>query len=296
MRVFVTGASGWIGSGTVAELVAAGHEVLGLARSAESTARVEALGATAVRGELDDLDSLRRGAEASDAVVHLANKHDWGNPAESDRAERAAVETMLTAIDGTDRPFLVANALSGLVTGRPATEADASPEVGPEADRGGSENLVLEQSGVRGVAVRFAPSVHGAGDWGFVTWLVAAARKHGVSGYVGDGSAQWSAVHRSDAARLIRLGVDGAPAGTRLHAIAETAVLTRDIAQAIGDSLGLPTTSIDPDDAGEHFGIVAEFFASTLTGTSETTRDLLSWNPTGPGLLEDIVGGAYLES
>lgn len=233
MKVFVTGASGWIGSATVDELLGAGHEVVGLARSEESAAAVKEKGAAVLRGDLDDLDSLRRGASDAEAVVHLANKHDWGDPAESDRAERAAVHAMAEALVGTGRPFVVANALSGLVEGRPVLETDPSPAVGPDSDRGGSENLALDYAarGVRSVITRFAPTVHGAGDWGFVTFLVEAARRHGVSGYIGDGSTVWSAVHRSDAARLIRLGLEKAPAGSRLHAVAEEAVTTRTIAE-----------------------------------------------------------------
>ncbi len=295
MRVFVTGASGWIGSATLEALLSAGHQVIGLARSADSAQKVERAGATALRGDLDDLDSLRRGATDADGVIHLANKHDWGNPAESDRAERAAVETMLEVLVGTGRPFVIANGISGLTEGRPARETDPSPAVGPEGDRGGSENLTLDhaQRGVRSVAVRFAPSVHGPGDWGFVSFLAAAARERGVSGYIGDGSAQWSAVHRADAARLIRLGLEKAPAGTRLHAIAEQAITTRAIAEALGQSLGLPVTSIDPADADEHFGFVAHFFATTMTASNDLTRQLLGWTPTGPGLIEDILAGAY---
>ncbi len=295
MRVFVTGASGWIGSATVEELLSTGHEVIGLARSADSAEKIEGTGASALRGDLDDLDSLRRGATDADGVIHLANKHDWGNPAESDRAERAAVQTMLEVLVGTDRPFVIANGLSGLIEGRPALETDPSPAVGPDGDRGGSENLALERArqGVRSIAVRFAPSVHGVGDWGFVNFLAAAAGERGVSGYIGDGSAQWSAIHRTDAARLIRLGLEQAPAGTRLHAVAEEAITTRAIAEALGQSLDLPVTSIDPSDADEHFGLVAHFFAQTMTASSELTRELLGWAPTGPGLVEDILAGAY---
>ena len=202
---------------------------------------------------------------------------------------------MLAAAAGSGNAFMVANGLSGLVDGRPALEIDASPAVGPDADRGGSENLVLEQAvnGLRTMAIRFAPSVHGVGDWGFVNFLTTAARERGVSGYVGDGSARWSAVHRSDAARLIRLGVEHAPAGTRLHAVAEQAVSTRAIAEAIGDSLDLPVRSVDPADVDRHFGVVGQFFATTLTGSSERTRELLGWRPAGPGLIEDIRCGAY---
>lgn len=295
MRVFVTGASGWIGSATVEELLAAGHEVVGLVRSDTAAETLAAKGATALRGDLDDLDSLRRGAEQADGVVHLANKHDWGNPTETNRAERAAVETLTGALVGTDRPFVIANGISGLVEGRPALETDPSPAVGPDSDRGGSENLALDQveQGVRTVVVRFAPTVHGAGDWGFLRFLADAAIDRKVSGYIGDGTTEWSAVHRSDAARLVRLGLEGAPAGTRLHAVAEQAVTTRTIADALGAALDLPVESIAPADAAEHFGFVADFLGQTMTASSDRTRRLLDWTPTGPSLVEDVRAGAY---
>jgi len=295
MRVFITGATGWIGSATVDELLDAGHDVTGLARSPESAEALEKKGAQALLGDLDDLESLRRGASEADAVVHLANKHDWANPAESDRAERAAVEAMAEALVGTDRPFLVANGLSGLCTGRPVLESDPSPAVGPDSDRGGSENLALDHvaRGVRSMAIRFAPSIHGAGDWGFVTFLVDAARKQGVSGYIGDGSTEWSAAHRSDTARLIRLGLEKAPAGARLHATAEESITTKEIAEAIGGALGLPVVSVAVEDADAHFGFVGDFFATTMTASSAHTRASLGWTPTGPTLVEDIESGAY---
>ncbi|WNI20467.1 SDR family oxidoreductase [Streptomyces sp. ITFR-16] len=295
MRAFVTGATGWIGSAVVDELLTSGHEVTGLARSDRSEQALTAKGAGVLRGDLDDLDSLRRGAARADAVIHLANKHDWGNPAESDRSERAAVQILGDALAGTGRPFVVAAPLSGLVEGRPATEDDVSPAVGPDSNRGGSENLALDHvaQGVRTVITRFAPSVHGRGDWGFVDFLTAVARKQGVSGYIADGSASWAAVHRDDAARLVRLGMEQAPAGSRLHVVAEESVTTRAIAEAIGDALGLPVVSIDPQDAGAHFGFVGRFFASTMTASSDLTRELLAWEPTGPGLLADIAAGAY---
>ncbi|MZD03965.1 NAD-dependent epimerase/dehydratase family protein [Streptomyces sp. SID5785] len=295
MRAFVTGATGWIGSAVVDELLTAGHQVVGLARSDAAERTLAAKGATALRGDLDDLSALRRGATEADAVLHLANKHDWSDPAESDRAERAAVTALGDALTGSDRPFLVASALSRLVEGRPATEADVSPAVGPDSNRGGSENLALDYAakGVRSVVVRFAPSVHGRGDWGFVNFLTEAARKQGVSGHVGDGSAAWSAVHRTDAARLMRLGIEQAPAGSRLHAVAEEAVSTKEIAEAIGRSLGLPVVPVRPEDAAAHFGFVGGFFASTMTATSDLTRQLLSWKPAGPTLVEDIDAGAY---
>lgn len=252
MRVFVTGASGWVGSATVDELLTHGHEVLGLARNDQAVAALTAKGVGVVRGDLDDPSSFAVGAEQADSVVHLANKHDWADPEGNDRAQLHAVTAMLSAIEGTAKPFVISNGLSDLVEGRPATEADASPAVGPQSDRGGTENLVLESAG-RGIAVRFAPSVHGPGDWGFVNWLTAAARKQGVSGYVGDGSARWSAAHVTDTARLIRLALEKAPSGTRLHAVAELEVPTKAIAHALGQVLDLPVSSIDPADAADHF-------------------------------------------
>ncbi|MFJ4619488.1 SDR family oxidoreductase [Streptomyces sp. NPDC088812] len=295
MHVFVTGATGWIGSATVDELLAAGHTVTGLARTPDAAQTLTAKGATALPGHLDDLDSLRTGAGTADAVVHLANKHDWANPAETNRAERTAVRTIADALTGTDRPLVLAAGLSGLVQGRPATEDDASPAVGPDSPRGGSENLALEYAdkGVRVVSARFAPSVHGVGDHGFIAQVAAAARKHGVSAYIGDGTASWAAVHRPDAARLIRLGLEHAPAGTRLHAVAEQAVTTRAIAEAIGRALGVPVKSVAPDDAMGHFGFVGRFFGMDMSASGAHTRSLLTWSPLGPTLVEDIEAGAY---
>ena len=295
MRVFVTGASGWIGSATVEELLGAGHEVVGLARSDDAAASVASRGATVLRGDLDDLDALRRGARDAEAVVHLANKHDWSNPTESNRAERAAVETLVEALAGTDRPFVLAAGVAGLAQGRPGSETDPSPAVGPDSPRGGAENLALDHvaRGVRTISARFAPTVHGTGDHGFVAHLTATARRHGVSAYVGDGSAAWSAVHRSDAARLVRLGLEQAPAGSVLHAVAEEAIPTREIAEAIGAAVGVPAVSIAPDDVQAQLGWIGIFFGMDLAASSDRTRTLLGWTPTGPTLLEDIKAGAY---
>ena len=298
MRVFVTGASGWIGSATVDELLAAGHEVVGLVRSDASAEEVRAKGATALRGDLDDLAALRRGAEEADGVVHLANKHDFANPAESDRAERAAVAAFVDVLAGSDRPLVVAAGVAGLAQGRPAVEADTSPAVGPQSPRGGSENLALDAvaRGVRTVSARFAPTVHGMRDHGFVSYLAAAARQHGVSAYVGDGSQAWAAVHRSDAARLLRLGLEQAPAGTRLHAVAEEGVPTRAIAEALGRALDLPVASVAPEVAVDRLGgFIGGFFGMDARASSAATRELLGWTPTGPTLLEDIAAGAYTQ-
>lgn len=295
MRVFVTGASGWIGSAAVDELLARGHVVVGLGRSDASAAALEAKGAIVLRGDLDDLGVLRAGADQTDAVIHLANKHDWSNPAESNRAERAAVQTFVDALAGTGKPLLFASGVAGFRVGRPAVETDRTDFRGPEAPRGGAENLALDavQSGLHAVSVRFAPTVHAAGDHGFIPLIIAAARRRGVSGYVGEGTNRWSAVHRSDAGALVALGLESAPAGTALHAVAEEGVPTRAIAEAIGHGLGLPVASIDPEEATDHFGFVGAFFGLEMTGNSDATRELLSWSPTGPTLLEDLASGVY---
>jgi nucleoside-diphosphate-sugar epimerase len=295
MRVFVTGASGWIGSAVVDDLLAAGHEVTGLARSDASAAAIEAKGARVRRGDLDDLDNIRAGAKDADAVIHLANKHDFVNPAVSNAAERAAVQTIGDTLVGTGRAFLLASGVAALAQGRPATEDDASPFHGPDSPRGGSENLALEyvERGVRAVSLRFSPTVHGTSDHGFIAVLAAIARQRGVSGYPGDGTNRWAAVHRLDAARLVTLGLEKAPAGTRLHAVAEEGIPTREIAEAIGRAFDLPVTSIDADAVQDHFGWIGAFFAMDLSATSTATRELLGWTPTGPTLIEDLAAGAY---
>ena len=295
MRVFVTGASGWIGSAVVDDLLAAGHDVTGLARSDASAAALAAKGAHVRRGELDDLDGIRAGASDAEAVIHLANKHDFANPAVSNAAERAAVQTIGDALAGTGRPLLLASGIAVLAKGRPATEADASPFHGPDSPRGGSENLALEfaDRGVHPVSLRFSPTVHGTGDHGFIAHLSAIAREKGVSGYPGDGSNRWAAVHRSDAARLVTLGLEKAPAGSRLHAVAEVGVPTREIAEAIGRAFDLPVASVAAEDVQDHYGWIGAFFAMDLSATSTQTRELLGWTPTGPTLVEDLDSGAY---
>jgi nucleoside-diphosphate-sugar epimerase len=295
MHVFVTGASGWIGSAVVDDLLAAGHEVTGLARSDASAAALEVKGVRVRRGDLDDLGSIRAGAEYAEAVIHLANKHDFANPANSNAAERAAVQTIGDTLAGSGRRFLLASGLMTVAQGRPATEADASPFHGPDTPRGGSENLALEfvERGVHTVSLRFAPTVHGMGDHGFVAVIAAAARDNGVSGYPGDGTTGWAAVHRTDAARMVTLALAKAPAGGRLHAVAETSVPTRAIAEALGRALELPVAAVDPDRVQAHFGWMGMFFARDLSATSAATRELLGWEPSGPTLIEDIDAGAY---
>ncbi|QJU54254.1 SDR family oxidoreductase [Herbiconiux sp. KACC 21604] len=302
MHVFVTGASGWIGSAVIPELVAAGHRVTGLARSDASAGAVQSSGADVVRGELDDLGVLRAGADAADAVVHLGFKHDFTRFAESGRTERAVLETFIDALDGSERPLLFAAGVAGITSGRAVTENDVNPMAGPDAPRGGGEELALSSvaRGVRPVALRFAPSVHGDGDHGFVWALTQIAREKGTAAYVGDGSNRWAAVYRSDAARLVRLALEAtaaatpdAPAPRVVHAVAEEGVATRDIAAAIGRGLGLPVTSIAPDDAADHFGWMARFFGADLPASSTFTRERLGWAPTGPTLLDDLATDSY---
>ncbi|MEU4254436.1 SDR family oxidoreductase [Amycolatopsis sp. NPDC026612] len=295
MRVFVTGASGWIGSAVVDELLDGGHEVSGLARSAASAGKLEAKGVRVRRGDLDDLDGIRAGADEADAVIHLANKHDFANPAVSNAAERGAVQTIGEALSGSGRPFLLASGIAGFAQGRPLTEADASPYHGPDSPRGGAENLALEfaDRGVHPVSLRFSPTVHGLRDHGFIAALAAIARQKGVSGYPGDGTNRWAAVHVTDAARMVRLGLEKAPAGARLHAVAEEGVPTREIAEAIGRAFDLPVAAVPADDVPGHFGWIGTFFAMDLVATSTATQELLGWTPAGPTLVEDLAAGAY---
>lgn len=295
MHVFVTGASGFIGRAVVPELIAAGHEVTGMARSDASAAVVAGLGATVLRGDLDDLDVINEGAKSSDGVVHLANKHDWTDPDASNRAERSAVQTISDTLVGSDRPFVFASGIALFGLGRPSTERDASPAVGPDSPRGGAENLALSYAdrGVRVVSARFAPTVHGEGDHGFVSVIAQAARKRGASAYPGEGTNRWPAVHRSDAARLVRLGLEKAPAGTIMHATAEEGVPVREIAEALAARLGVPATSVPPEQLAEEILFIGTFMAADIPASSDLTRELLGWQPTGPTLLADIAAGHY---
>jgi nucleoside-diphosphate-sugar epimerase len=306
MRIFVTGASGWIGSAVVPELLGAGHEVVGLARSDASAQRLEAAGATVHRGDLDDPEGLAKAAADSDGVIHLAFQHEvafGGNFAAAGAADRRAVEAMGAALADSDRPFVLASGLLGLADGRAATEDDglvASPEVraNPAGRRAATALLTLSLRGVgvRSSVLRFAPTVHGDGDNGFIATLVGIARQRGVAGYVGDGTNRWPAVHRSDAARLARLAVESAPGGSVLHAVAEEGVPFREIAEAMGRHLDLPTKSVAPQDAPEHFGFLARFVALDSPVTATITRKLLGWEPTGPSLLQDLEQDHYYRS
>lgn len=295
MRVLVTGASGWIGSAVVPELLAAGHQVVGLARSDDAAAAVAAAGAEVRRGSLDDLDSLRAGAADSDGVIHLAFKHDFSDFAGAGRTERAAIEALGDVLAGTDRPFLFASGVAFATPGRAVTENDRVPYSGPDSPRGGAEALALgfASRGIRPVSLRFSPTVHGAGDHGFVSTLATVAQEKGTSAYVGDGANRWPAVHRSDAARLVRLALEQAPAGSVVHAVAEEGVPARAIAEAIGRGLGIPAVSVPAEDAAGHFGWIGAFFGLDIPASSALTRERLGWTPTGPELLADLDAGHY---
>lgn len=298
MHIFLTGASGWIGSAVTPELLAAGHTVLGLARSDTAADAVAATGAEVLRGDVQDLDVLRAGAEKSDGVVHLAFRHDIAFTGDFEAAARSneqAIEAIGEVLAGSGRPFAIASGVAGVRPGAVATEDDR-PEPFPGAgQRVISERtaLALAERGVRSMSLRFAPTVHGAGDNGFVAMIVAAARTHGAAAYLGDGANRWAAVHRGDAARLVRLAVEGAPAGSVLHAIGEEGVRIRDLAEAIGRRLGVPVTSLSPERAEEHFGFLTGFIGMDMPASSTLTRQLLDWEPTGPTLLEDVGAGAY---
>jgi nucleoside-diphosphate-sugar epimerase len=305
MRIFVTGASGWIGSAVVPELLGAGHEVVGLARSEESAKRLEASGADVVLGDLDDPEGLAKAAADSDGVIHLAFQHELafgGNFAAAGAADRRAVEAMGAALADSDRPFVLASGLIGLAVGRVATENDglvASPEIraNPAGRRAATALLTLSLRGVgvRASVLRFAPTVHGDGDNGFIATLIGVARERGVAGHVGDGTNKWPAVHRSDAARLARLAVESAPGGSVLHAVADEGVPFGEIAEAMGRHLGIPTASVAPEAALDHFGFMAHFVGLDSPVSAAITRDLLGWEPTGPSLLEDLEQGHYFK-
>ncbi|MEU8799738.1 SDR family oxidoreductase [Spirillospora sp. NPDC048819] len=297
MRVFVTGGTGNIGSGVVRELLDHGHEVVGLARSDASAAALEAAGVAVHRGELADLDGLRAAAAAADGVVHMAFVHDFTDFTASAETDLRAVRAMGAALEGSGRPLIIASGTS-FAPGRTVTEADEGDPrtAGP---RGVTEQELIAMAGrnVRSAAVRFPPTVHGAGDvHGFIPRLIGVARDRGVAAFAGDGTNRWPAVHRLDAAHLVRLALEGAPAGSRLHGVDDEGVPLRHVAEVIGRHLGLPVKGIAAEDAAGHFGWLGALVSADVPATSTATRALLGWRPRHAGLLADLDEGHYFQA
>lgn len=293
MRVFVTGATGFIGSAIVNELIAGGHQVLGLTRSLAGAKALGMAGAEVFRGSLEDLDSLRSGAAAADAVIHTAFIHDFSKFAENCEIDKRAIEALGSALEGTDRLMLVTSGMATVAQGRPSTEEDAPFPASPRVSEAAAETLL--KRGVRVSVVRL-PQVHNTMKQGLVTYAVGVAREKGISAYVGEGLNRWAAAHVLDAARLYRLALEKHEAGARYHAVAEEGVPARDIAEAIGRGLKVPVVSISPEEATAHFGWLAMFAGRDLTGSSAQTQTRLGWRSTGPGLIADLEQMRYLDT
>ncbi len=294
MKVFVTGATGFIGSAVVRELLAAGHQVLGLARSEAAAASLAAVGAEVQRGSLDDLDSLRSGAVASDGVIHTAFIHDFSDYARAAEADRRAIETMGEVLSGSNRPFVVTSGVAVQAPNRLATEEDTKDSNwGRFSEDAG---LALSTRSVRVSVVRLPPTVHGKGDHGFVPQLIQIARAKGVSAYPGDGSNRWPAVHRLDAAHLYRLALEAAPTGSRLHAIADEGIPVRDIATVIGRRLNIPVVALPVEQVSNHFGWMGQFFSRDAPASSTLTQQRFGWHPVQPSLLADLDQDHYFKN
>ncbi|MFD4601642.1 SDR family oxidoreductase [Streptomyces sp. NPDC058464] len=289
MRVFVTGATGFIGSAVVRELLGAGHQVLGLARSDAAEAALKEVGAEVHRGDLNDVDGLRIAAAATDGVVHTGYNHDFSDMPGALRTELGVLQALGDALAGSGRPLVVTSVTGLLAPGRLGTEEDGPDQAGPGVHRAEAERsaLALADRGVRVSAIRL-PQVHGAGDHAFVPHLIGIAREKGVAAYVGDGTNRWAAVHRLDAAGLYRRAVETAPAGAVLHAVADEGVALRDITEVIGRRLDLPVVSLAPEEAAGHFGWLARFVGNDNPTSSAATRERYDWQPERPGLLADL--------
>ncbi len=292
MRVFVTGASGWVGSAVVKTLLASGHTVLGLARSDERAAEVAAAGADVHRGSLQDLDSLRGGAAQADGVIHTAFSHDFSKFVQNGEDEKRAIAALGEALAGTGKPLIVTSGTGLLTPGQLVTEATSN--FGGHVPRAPEDAaFAWTDKGVRTAVVRLPPSTHGAGDKGFLRVVADIAREKGVSAYIGDGSNRWPGVHRLDAAKVFCLALEKGRAGGVYHAVAEQGVPYRELAEAIGTGLGIPVVSIGEDQVDAHFGWFARFARINNIASSQKTQAELGWTPAGPTLLEDIRSGSY---
>lgn len=293
MHVFVTGATGFVGSAIVEELRAGGHQIAGLARSDKAAQTLAKWGVEVRRGDVADPESLAEAAGASDGVIHCAFGHDFSKYVEAGEADFRAVSAMAGALAGSGKPLVVTSGMTAGLLGRVCTEADAAQTEGLPGVRGRTEQMALatSQTNVRSVIVRLPPSVHDLQQQGMVSQLIAVARQTGLSAYVGEGAARWPAVHRRDAARLFRLGLERGQAGERLHAVAEEGVVLRSIAEAIGRKLGVPTRSIDASEAANHFGWLAPFTSRDVRASSAVTQQRVGWRPAEAGLLDGLLGG-----
>jgi nucleoside-diphosphate-sugar epimerase len=295
MRIFLTGATGFIGSAIIPELINAGHTVLGLARSDEGAKSLAAAGVEAHRGDLADLESLRSGAAMSDGVIHCGFNHDFSKFKENCEMDRRAIVALGSALEGSGRPLIVTAGFGPWTPGRPLTEDAAAPADSPTPRVSEQTAIALLPQGVKAAAVRL-PQVHDTTKQGLVTALIAIAREKGVSAYVGEGMNRWSAAHVLDVGRLYRLALEKHEAGARYHAVGEESITVKEIAEAVGRGLKTPVTSISPEEANAHFGPFGPFASLDLWGSSKQTQDRLGWRPKGPGLIQDLNNMRYFEA